>query len=350
MSHNMEVYIIPTLQRAIFLSLLVSILAACQTAGGPSESSTNTTPLASPTPEPSVSATGTTTATPPPTRLPASTPTVKPTLPSTTTPVANAQGYPTIIDGRRHAMVRVSAGTFIMGVTEEQFEQLCALTIGVGCGSWGTAERFPAHPVTLTSNYWMDIYEVTNAQYLACQSAGICQPPEFQMSVTRGEYYSNPQFDSYPVLTAWSDAEVFCRDWRGGRLPSEAEWEYAARGTDGRLWPWGNTVPSANLLNYDVPGAELEGDTVEVGSYPLGVSPFGLYDMAGNVGEWVADRAGNYTDAPQVDPVGPDVGSGRIKRGGAFDYSSIDNSSIARIRGYRASVRTGIRCVRDTSQ
>ncbi len=167
-------------------------------------------------------------------------------------------------------------------------------------------------------------------------------------------YYGNPEFGTYPVVgVSWDEADAFCQEWRGGRLPTEAEWEYAARGVDGRLWPWGNAEPTLNLANYlpnegadDWPGL---GGPMPVGSFPDGVSPFGLHDVAGNVYEWVADWYGPYSDAPLIDPTGPEEGSYRVRRGGSYAFWSIETSTVIRAFARPTLTLDGFRCVRDAS-
>jgi formylglycine-generating enzyme required for sulfatase activity len=130
----------------------------------------------------------------------------------------------------------------------------------------------------------------------------------------RGSYYGNAQFDNYPVIwVSWNDAKAYC-GWVGRRLPTEAEWEKAALGTDGRQYPWGNTW-SAEKLNSREKGP---GDTTAVGTYLTGASPYGALDMAGNVWEWVADWYGPYDSSQVTNPTGPQSGITRAVRGGSY--------------------------------
>jgi formylglycine-generating enzyme required for sulfatase activity/predicted Ser/Thr protein kinase len=202
-------------------------------------------------------------------------------------------------------MLYVSGGAFAMGSDDADLEA-------------GDDER-PQHTVFL-SGYWIDQTEVTNRMYALCVQAGICRPPEKSGSKTRLIYYGDSRFDDYPVIyVAWEDADAYCR-WAGRRLPSEAEWEKAARGIDGRIYPWGDTPPNPGLLNYN----NQIGDTVPVGSYPNGVSPYGALDMAGNVGEWTADWYSEdyYGVSPAYNPLGPSLGTYRVLRGGSWFSSS----------------------------
>ena len=170
----------------------------------------------------------------------------------------------------------------------------------------------------------MDIYEVTNAAYAECVAADACSAPSASSSDTRSSYYGIATYNNYPVIyVSWSQASEYCA-WRGGSLPTEAQWEYAARGgLAGMDYPWGNESPVcttgvSNGANYsDCSGS----DTVSVGSYaPNG---YGLYDMAGNVWEWVNDwySGGYYSVSPGSNPPGPDTGTVKVLRGGAwYDY------------------------------
>ncbi|MBI5082216.1 MAG: SUMF1/EgtB/PvdO family nonheme iron enzyme, partial [Chloroflexi bacterium] len=161
------------------------------------------------------------------------------------------------IDGM--AQVYVPAGSFTMG------------------NDSGSNDEKPAHTVTLDA-FWIDKFEVTNAMYALCVKSGVCSAPSQTKSYTRTSYYGNTLYAYYPVIyISWNDANAYCK-WAGRRLPSESEWEKAARGTDGRTYPWGNT-PDQSKLNSD----GNVGDTTEVGKYPSGASIYGVLDMAGNV-------------------------------------------------------------------
>jgi eukaryotic-like serine/threonine-protein kinase len=203
-------------------------------------------------------------------------------------------------------MVLVPAGEFGMGCNS-------------GTASCGVADRQPLHTVYLDA-FWIDKYEVTNAMYFECVDDGICAPPLSNTSKSGRNYYGNPAYNNYPVVwVSWFQAKDYCT-YAKKRLPTEAEWEKAARGTDGRLYPWGNTVPNCSLANGNISGCYL-GDTTEVGSYPAGASPYGAMDMSGNVFEWVNDwyKADYYDSSPYSNPTGPDSGTNRVQRSGSFD-------------------------------
>jgi len=185
----------------------------------------------------------------------------------------------------------------------------------------GSEDEKPVHQIYL-DNYYMDKYEVTNALYQACVLTGICTPPHITSSNTNSNYYGNTQFADYPVINVdWYQANVYC-EWRDSRLPTEAEWEKAARGTSGYTYPWGEGEEGkmdCKMANY----GECTSDTTAVGSYPAGASPYDILDMAGNVREWVADwyLASYYDNSPTKNPLGPDTGTHRVVRSGSWGGS-----------------------------
>jgi len=207
-------------------------------------------------------------------------------------------------------MVYVPEGSFEMG------------------SSAGYDDEKPVHNVFLDA-FFIDKYEVSNAQYSICVKSGICNAPIDISSSTRDVYYSKPGYADYPVINVnWFEAKNYC-DWVGGRLPTEAEWEKAARGTDGRTYPWGEEIDGSKA-NFCDNNCELEhkdisindgyADTAPVGSYPEGASPYGALDMAGNVWEWVADwfQEDYYSNSPVSNPPGPTSGDNKVLRGGRW--------------------------------
>jgi len=177
------------------------------------------------------------------------------------------------------------------------------------------------HPVYLDS-FWIDKTDITNKMYAMCVNAGVCQAPTKVRSYMRSSYYGNSQYDNYPVIYVnWNMAKTYC-EWAGRELPTDAQWEKAARGTDGRTYPWGNSI-DCSVANYHGKENETDyctGDTTEVGAYPNGVSPYGALDMAGDVWQWVADwyDPSYYNHSPSSNPSGPASGQYRILRGGAW--------------------------------
>jgi formylglycine-generating enzyme required for sulfatase activity len=230
-------------------------------------------------------------------------------------------------------LLYVPEGPFLMGSGQDE----------VGAAS----DEMPQRTVIL-DDYWIDQTEVTNAMYALCVADGDCRPPLSMGSDTRSSYYDITEYADYPVINvSWTDANAYCT-WAGRRLPSEAEWEKAARGQNGQTYPWGDQGPACDLLNFN----NCVGDTTAMGSYPSGASPYGALDMAGNVWEWVQDwYSGNYYQVSSTDnPSGPASGSVRVLRGGS--WKNLWN--LVRIAGRNSSDPAGwgnlvgFRCARSS--
>jgi formylglycine-generating enzyme required for sulfatase activity len=178
-------------------------------------------------------------------------------------------------------------------------------------GHEGIDEIFP-HPVYL-DGYWIYRTEVTYSMYLNCMARGICSPPASDPSIPDIE---DPSLADLPMVNLrWDQAAQYC-EWMGGFLPTEAQWEKAARGLENFPFPWGEDNPTCDLLNFN----DCQGETTAVNAYAQGVSPFGVYDMAGNVMEWVADwyDGAFYHQSPFDNPGGPQEGEERSVRGSTY--------------------------------
>lgn len=224
-------------------------------------------------------------------------------------------------------MIAIPAGPFDMG---------CTVLTDSQCQD----DEYVQHSVDLGA-FQIGRTEVSQSQYEACVTAGECEEPT-------GNYDPVATPNLPAVRLSWGMAQAYCI-WEGGRLPTEAEWAKAARGTDSRKYPWGNAVVSCELANYNVCG----GMTVDVDSYAAGASPYGALHMVGNVGEWVQDWYEQPFSADAVtDPMGPVSGSIKVTRSQPFSYPNQD---------IRASFRSdwspsllsggiGVRCARDLPQ
>jgi serine/threonine-protein kinase len=238
-------------------------------------------------------------------------------------------------------MVYVPAGEFTMGSTDADIDAILA-----ECSDcerdWFTREQ-PQHTVTLDA-FWIDETEVTNAQYARFLNAlgghkGKCQGQDCIRTKSEnndshiryqgGQYVAESGYEDHPMIeVSWYGAQAYC-EWAGARLPTEAEWEKAARGTEGRIYPWGNTFDSSKVnlcdRNCEFDWRDSNADdgyarTAPVGNYSAGASPYGALDMAGNVWEWVADWYAEdyYANSPKSNPKGPNSGPSKVLRGGSW--------------------------------
>ncbi len=219
--------------------------------------------------------------------------------------------------------VYVPEGIFVMGSNDDP-----------------KAKEFPAHGVYLDA-FWMDKVEVSNAMYAKCVEAGECLLPVLRLN----PYYGKWAYRDLPVVYVnWYAAEKYCA-WAGRRLPTEAEWEKAARGTERLSYPWGEDRANPRLANFD---ESLIGEALSVFRYPLGASPYGALNMAGNVREWVADWFANdyYGISPKVNPTGPETGFERSLRGGAYDANADSITTYHRFNHEpdSAGLSRGFRC------
>ncbi len=238
--------------------------------------------------------------------------------PSSTVPVDTKVST---VDGMMQ--VYVPEGEFIMGSNENP-----------------NLKEYPEHPVYLDA-FWMDKYEVSNAMYGKCVASGACFEPVPRLN----PYYGKWVYRNLPVVYVnWYAAEAYCA-WAGRRLPTEAEWEKAARGTDARYFPWGNSKANPRLVNFS---ETLFLESLPVTRYPMGASPYGALNMAGNVREWVSDWFFNkyYFESPYENPMGPETGTERSLRGGAYDAVLDDITAFRRFKHEpdSAGLSRGFRC------
>ncbi len=279
--------------------------------------------------------------------------------PSERVPARGVQRLRPGVSGR----VWIAGGSFIMGSSPADLDQAMASCRrelrGIQCDRRPKFEflaEAPAHEVFL-SPYEIDRREVRVDEYLRCTTAGACAAPSFSPG--------DPRFDrpSLPVThVRWEDASAFCA-WTGGRLPTEAEWEFAARGPSSRQYPWGE-IYDPRLCNH---GAYADDDTdgtdgffglAPVASFPDGATPLGIVDMAGNAAEWVSDfydvdpeTGFGYPHASQINPTGPATGVLHVIRGGSFR----DGAAWMRAASRRPpdssliSPPVGFRCAADTT-
>ena len=290
---------------AILLSVLSALLAGCSAAPTATRQPPTVTRYS-----PSATRQPPTATRYPPSDTPTDTP--APSLTPTITDTPSPTPYPAeITDERGIPMVLVPAGEFIMGSDH-----------------WSGSEK-PVHTVYLDA-FYIDKYEVTNAAFaeflneMGNQIEGVAgkahwvEEPDPDLRVHRvdGVWRADPGRENHPINeVTWFGARAFC-EWRGAHLPTEAQWEKAARGTDGRTYPWGEQEPTCEMANF----AGCFYDSVPVDSYPEWVSPYGAFNMAGNVHEWTNDwyNPDYYANSPYENPPGPESGDYKIFRGGSW--------------------------------
>ncbi|MFZ1041762.1 MAG: SUMF1/EgtB/PvdO family nonheme iron enzyme [Anaerolineales bacterium] len=266
-------------------------------------------------------------------------PTVHPLVFASSTPTRAVTATPgssslTTTADQSASIILVPAGNFVMGSDN------------------GNTDEQPVHTVYLNA-FYIDKYEVTNASYKSCVDANECAFPKFFNSNLRTTYYGDARYDDFPVIgVTWDMAKAYCA-WRSARLLTEAEWEKAARGTDGRMYPWGEGIDQTRANYNSSSNPNYAGDTSAVNAYPTGVSPYGVFDMAGNVWEWVADIYGaDYYASltlPVANPLGPTTGLYHVVKGGSWDSSEFSLRSAG--RGFydpsNANIYIGFRCARN---
>jgi len=229
-------------------------------------------------------------------------------------------------------MVLVPAGPFTMG--------------NEGSG----ANEKPLHQVSLDA-FYMDLYEVTTARYARFLEKSKRQPPDQWTAVRL------PQLGDRPVVGVdWHDADAYCR-WAGKRLPTEAEWEKAARGPEVQAYPWGQERPNASMANFDkncILCNVYEEMLKPAGNYEKGKSPYGIYNMAGNVQEWTADWYDEhyYKSSPKRNPAGPSQGLSKVVRGGSWlSRRTLLQSGLRNWESPNSrQTHTGFRCVQDVAK
>jgi formylglycine-generating enzyme len=253
--------------------------------------------------------------------------------------VTAAEGLEKEVKGKDGApMVLIPEGSFPMGVPHGDRD--------------GGRDEYPRHDV-FVNNFYIDKFELTNSRYLEFVKATNHRIPQNPKNATRNLWEGDTITESLadrPVINVdWADANAYCQ-WAGKRLPTEAEWEKAAKGTADRRFPWGNVEPTNKHLNFNQQWIG-EKTLMPVGSYELGKSPFGVYDMAGNVWEWVNDwyDAKYYEKSPAKNPMGPESGTKRVLRGSGWQnetptvriFTRVDSDPTIR------NESTGFRCAMD---
>ncbi len=224
-----------------------------------------------------------------------------------------------IKDDAKENMVFIPEGSFTMGFKIDNDHE------------WGDMDEEPVHQVTLSS-YWIDKYEVTSSNFAKFLNENkneahrfIEITPSVTVQFEDDVYEPRKGLENYPVnRVSWFGAEAYCK-WKGKRLPTEAEWEKAARGTDQRIFPWGNEFPDNSRVTFRRKFSEKGFQVMEpVDGMKNGISPYGVHQMSGNVWEWVSDwfDSAAYQDENRTDPKGPELGISKVLRGGNWYYKA----------------------------
>ena len=224
-----------------------------------------------------------------------------------------------IKDNTNENMILIPEGSFTMGFAIENEN------------NWGDMDEEPVHKVNLSA-YWIDKYEVTSSSFSKFLNENKKEADQFieitpavTVKLEKDVYKPRKSLENFPVnRVSWFGADAYCR-WKGKRLPTEAEWEKAARGTDGRIFPWGNEFPDNSRATYRRKFKEKGLQVMEpVDGMINGISPYGVHHMAGNVWEWVSDwfDAAAYQDDKRIDPKGPESGISKVLRGGNWYYKA----------------------------
>ena len=255
--------------------------------------------------------------------------------------LSNQSTVQTIVGKDGAPMGYIPAGPFPMGVPSNARD--------------GGRDEYPNHEVIL-SPYYIDLYEVTNGRYLEFIGETAHRKPHHPSRADRniweGGLVPEEALDRPVINVDWYDAQAYCQ-WAGKRLPTEAEWAKAARGDDERRFPWGHVEPTDKHLNYSQAWIGIK-TLMPVGSYEAGKSPYGLYDVAGNVWEWVADwyDPEYYGKSPANDPLGPETGTHKVIRSSGWHVETPQVRIFTRVRSH-PKVRnesTGFRCAMSTAE
>lgn len=253
-------------------------------------------------------------------------------------------------------LVCVPAGEFLMGATEAD--------------PLAKDDEKPQHRVYLDA-FWIDRTEVSNSSFAKCMGVGVCRPAVYETTaLTFTPYAVHPDYQDHPAFLYESEAAAAYCEWVGRRLPTEAEWEKAARGTDGRTFPWGDEIDCAHATYFGCLTSATQATaspngprcgyssscpTVRADAHPAGASPYGALNMAGNVWEWVADwyAPDYYVTAPANNPTGPTTGEYRVRRGGGARSLASDLQVTTRAGGHVGHFfdsQIGFRCASSSAQ